>query len=585
MPRRLAIALVLVAAAALPARAGAATLTLSPLAGTPDASPRAQVSLLGVPLRALRSVSVVGSSSGRHRGRLRAYSTGNGASFIPARPFDAGERVTVRVRWRDGSRTRVSVARFAVAHMAAGPPFPAPRTPLAQDELRFHSRPDLRPPALQVTARAAGRAPGDLFVAPLHAPGYRQAIYGQFGPMIFDDSGGLVWSDPLGGGQIGMDFRAQTLEGRPVLTWWQGRIAAVGYGSGEDVIMDSSYHRIAAVQAGNGYRADLHEFVLGGDGTAWLTAYTPVRDDLSRLGGTSAGTLTDCVIQQIDIKTGLVEFEWHALGHIPIADSYYRPGSSGAFDGYHLNSIDPSHPGSVLVSVRNTWAVYDVSRTTGRIAWQLGGHHSSFRLGRGARFAWQHDALFAPGGVTIFDNEATPVERPQSRALYLKLDSRHRTANVLRQYQHPTPLSAISQGNVELLANGDVFVDWGAKQAMSEFSPGGRLLFDARFPGPDESYRAFRVQWTGTPTRPPDLALARSGGTVTAYASWNGATTVASWQLLAGPAAGSLAPVTSVARGGFETAISTAAGASSYFAVSALDAGGHVLGTSRTVHG
>ena len=75
---------------------------------------------------------------------------------------------------------------------------------------------------------------------------------------------------------------------------------------------------------------------------------------------------------------------------------------------------------------------------------------------------------------------------------------------------------------------------------------------------------------------------AGSGGAVTVYASWNGATGIASWQLLGGNTADQLSPVASAASTGFETAIA-ASTSLPYLAVRALDAGGKTLGTSAAV--
>ncbi len=68
------------------------------------------------------------------------------------------------------------------------------------------------------------------------------------------------------------------------------------------------------------------------------------------------------------------------------------------------------------------------------------------------------------------------------------------------------------------------------------------------------------------------------------YASWNGATEVASWRVLAGPSPSQLAPVASAAKSGFETTIATP-GPEPYVAVQALNSAGAVLGTSSTIKG
>jgi len=66
--------------------------------------------------------------------------------------------------------------------------------------------------------------------------------------------------------------------------------------------------------------------------------------------------------------------------------------------------------------------------------------------------------------------------------------------------------------------------------------------------------------------------------------SWNGATNVASWRVLAGPSPSALAPVSTVAKAGFQTTIA-AQTAGPDIAVQALDGSGTVIATSATVTG
>jgi hypothetical protein len=360
-----------------------------------------------------------------------------------------------------------------------------------------------------------------------------------------------------------------------------------GFGQGEDVIADSTYTDIAHVKAGNGVQADLHDFELTPQGTALITAYDPILCNLSAVGGPAAGGVTDGLLQEIDVKTGLVMFQWTSLDHVPLSDSYTPPATTSPgwpFDFFHINSLDLEQSGNLLISGRNTWTVYDVNSQTGQIEWRLGGKRSSFTMGAGTSTAWQHDPRELPNGsISVFDNGASPAIHSQSRGIVVSLDPQTRTATLVGQIFHPPPLLAASQGNMQALGNGDWFLGWGQVPDFSELSPSGQLLFDAHFPAHTQSYRAFRFAWTGTPAHPPALAVApAAGGGGAAYASWNGATLVTAWRLLAGPSATSLAPVAQVARTGFETAIPlpTGAAAGPYFAVQALAAGGGVLGTS-----
>src|SRR5207248_2996161 len=193
-----------------------------------------------------------------------------------------------------------------------------------------------------------------------------------------------------------------------VLTWWEGKIL-FGKGLGRGAIYDSSYRRIATVRAANGYRNDEHEFMLTPRGTALITIAVPVTYDLRSVGGPKHGAVYDTAIQEIDVETGLVEFEWHGVGRIPFTDSYerYHAHRRAPFDPFHLNSIDPQPNGDLLISARNTDAAYELNRRTGAIRWQIGGKRSSFRMGSGSRFVGQHDVRRGRNGtITVFDNGA-----------------------------------------------------------------------------------------------------------------------------------------------------------------------------------
>jgi hypothetical protein len=280
-------------------------------------------------------------------------------------------------------------------------------------------------------------------------------------------------------------------------------------------------------------------------------------------------------------------FEWHALGHVSLSASYSKvPSKPGSvWDWFHINSIDVQPDQNLLISSRNTWTVYDIGHTDGGVLWRLGGKNSSFALGRGARFAYQHDATLLPdGSIEIFDNEDTPKIANQSRAIDIGLDFAKHTATLLHQYVNPKKavLSA-SQGDVQQLGS-DNLVGWGQVGIVSEFSAAGSLTFQLELPPLVESYRAFRFPWTATPAAPPVVyAKAASNTTTTVAASWNGATTVAAWQVMAGASPASLAPVGApVAWSGLETQM-TAATTGPYVGVEALSAGGQVLAQATPV--
>ena len=260
--------------------------------------------------------------------------------------------------------------------------------------------------------------------------------------------------------------------------------------------------------------------------------------------------------------------------------------NSGAFDYFHLNSIDPNSNGSTLISSRNTSALYELSTSTGQVTASIGGKHPTLTLGSGAATAYQHDAQELPNGeITVFDNGGVPKVHPQSRGVILALNPTTKTDTLVGEFEHPTPLAAGSQGSVQALEDGNMFIGWGAEPYFSEYTSAGTLVFDAHMPKGAESYRGYRFQWTGYPTGAPSVAVAAgSGGTTSVYASWNGATQIASWQVLAGTSPSGLTVAASAPKSGFETSISTP-GKPTYVAVQALSAEGTVLGTSRTIKG
>jgi Arylsulfotransferase (ASST) len=575
-------------------------VTVSPGPTTRDASPVTQISMLGVRAGELSGVTVKGSRTGAHSGRLVAYSQGDGASFLPSQPFDEGELVSVHADVVEGARTIPFAWSFTVAvrdkkeaasagaskeatsaSKAAGASASSPAAPTEYQS--FRSRPDLRPPIVTVSSRDR-TATGDLFLAPYSGDG-------QYGPMILDEHGGLIWFDRIPPGARAADFRVQQYEGKPVLTWWQDPLVSGADHKAGMVIANSAYQQIAVVRAGNGYQADLHEFQISPQGTALVTVYDAIDCDVSSVGGPRDGAVADTLLQELDLKTGLVMYEWHSLDHVALERSYASASHSSRaepFDYFHINSTDVQQDGDLLVDSRNTWAAYDLDAKTGQVRWQLGGKHSSFKLGPGTSTAWQHDARQQPdGAITFFDNGAFPRTHPQSRAIEVALNTRAMTATLVRRYEHVNPLVAGSQGNVQVLTDGDWVVGWGQAGYLSEVTLTGQVLFNAHLPPDWESYRTYALAWSGHPAQPPALTVVPSSGTngpTTLYASWNGATEVASWRVLAGSSPTTLTPVLGAARIGFETAIALPAPAGGpYVAVQALNGAGAPIGVSATV--
>jgi hypothetical protein len=452
----------------------------------------------------------------------------------------------------------------------------------------FVTHPGLKPPPISV--RRYGPVSPDRYIflnSPYSGPGVGGAV-------VLDHTGELVWFGPNAKFAHKQDVDVQRLTGEPVLTWWEGLIEQ-GHGVGVGVIAGPDYKVKHIIRLHNGLRADLHEFVITPRGTALIDAWkVHSHVDLSAVGGPTDGYLFSGAFQEIDIATGKLLFEWDSYdpagSRVAVDETYMTLGVQGSesypFDYFHINSIYPTADGNFLVSSRHTWTVYKVSRADGSIMWRLNGKRSDFTMGPGTRFMWQHHVRPHGGGaLTIFDNGAANLLLPHqkhSRGLILHIDEAARHATLTRALTHPgAKVLATGLGSVQLLPGGDILVDWGNASRFSQFAADGTLLLDGRLNPTGPSYRAFSHQWVGHPAEPPAAAARRRPGGATVYVSWNGATEVASWTVLAGRP-GRLSEIGTAPRKGFETAIDVASGGP-YFAVQANDASGRALGRSKPV--
>jgi len=356
------------------------------------------------------------------------------------------------------------------------------------------------PAPVTVLTQAAGNGNGngDIFIAPQGGGGYPS------GPEILTDTGTVIWFHALPAGETATDFRTQTYQGRPVLTWFQGSGL-----SGTDYIYNDRYRQIAEVRAGNGYLTDFHEFLITPWNTALILADTFGTANLTSMGGPADQKVFDGIVQEIDIRTGKVLFQWNSADHVPYRDSHEPlPGSAAMpWDWFHINAVHLDTDGNLLINSRYTWTTYEVNRDTGKIIWELGGKQSTFKLAAapgqvldsaGEIFAFQHDPeAIGNGEYTFFDDESdgSATLLPHSRVVTVKLDLATRVATLVKSVDQPEGLVAPAEGNAQTTRNGDLFVGWGELPYISEFSPSGQLLFNAQLPAGVSTYRAYRLPW------------------------------------------------------------------------------------------
>ncbi|KAI8950095.1 Arylsulfotransferase-domain-containing protein [Xylaria longipes] len=435
------------------------------------------------------------------------------------------------------------------------------------------------------------------------------------GPTIFDSRGELVWADDSYG--VVFNLQAQTYKGEKYLTFWSSPDGSShGYGRGTYYMLDSSYELFRKFEpAGEGLKGDLHEFQITEHGTALVTIYNPVPADLTPVGGPEQGWALDSMVQEIDIDTGELLFEWSAIEHVALSDGvrYFAGEDDGttpetAFDFFHVNSADVDSEGNYIISGRHTSSVMCIS-PKGETLWTLGGISNNFydlSDGHATDFMYQHHAqLHANSTLSIFDNAASEragrgSPHGHSRGLLVQLDTANMTATLLRDFHDPAhPRTTVSQGSMQVLDDDRVVLGYGWLPFITEFAPGGEVLCEielapwvaARW-GLVNTYRAFKTRdWVGRPEEPPSVYLDPADARV--FVSWNGATEVERWVLQGAEWADLRSKTEAEAEGfvdlddvrkvSFETAFDIQGDMPRYLRVAAVDKDGHVLMHSQAV--
>ena len=457
----------------------------------------------------------------------------------------------------------------------------------------------LEVPVFQINQAAGNNVdPADrVFISP------RGTAVGQIAPMIFNsDDLSLVWSDPSYKTTFGV--RVQEYNNSDYITFWRGAIKGAGYGSGSYIMLDHNYNvaynlTTKALTVGG----DIHEIELTDEGTALMSAYEPMEYDLTAYN-ISNGWLADSIFEEIDIATNNLIFSWRASEHIALNASYADPGATGIssdspYDFFHINSIEKDDSGNYLISARHTHGIYYINGTNGDVIWTMGGKDNQFEDksdGQATNFAWQHDARWRNTDLTemtLFDNGAADWVKTENetRGLWLSIDYDDMSVTLKQDYISPEGILSISQGSVQVLSNGNVFMGYGSNGAFIEYTNDGQVIWDVQFGiignASVQSYRAYKQNWQGFPSWNPSISAAGNGtDNTTVYVSWNGATEIKQWAILASNSSSSLATADdlwkNVTKTGFETNVTVGTSAR-YIRAAALNADGEVLGATDIV--
>jgi hypothetical protein len=243
------------------------------------------------------------------------------------------------------------------------------------------------PPKLEITTNGQPLAPGLLFMTPGNL-GATLATK-DVAPMIMTEGGQLVWEGPVTNFTVA-NLHVSTFENQTILTYWNGFISSginTGHGYGNITFLDNSYGEILTVCPKLGLQtadnttypceADVHESHITNRGTLLFTAHNVTQTDLSSMDGPENGWVYDCLVYEIEPRTGKILFRWSALEHIPVNTTLMSLATGGQSKAVPLNYI---HVNSVvdvgdtyLISGRHTSTVYLVDKTTGDVLWSLNG--------------------------------------------------------------------------------------------------------------------------------------------------------------------------------------------------------------------
>lgn len=531
--------------------------------------------------------TVKGSKSGSHPGQTILADDHATVIFKPARPFTPGEQVSVLIsslQVNSGTAFNSISDYFSIASnmqpgsSASTTPTALPNPPASAfpDDLTLPQ--DI--PHYTVALTSSLSSEGDIFVAPFY---WTSSTVGSY-LLILDTQGQIVYYQSMAKEQVAFDFKELP---NGLLSYFDQKDATF-------YLMNSHYQVVNSYRAGDGYTADVHDFLLLPNGNVLLMIYDDETVDMSRviIGGQKSAIVTGLVIQELDPSKNVI-FEWRSWDHFSFYDTTASL-TDPLIDWIHGNGLSLASDGNLLLSSRNLSEITKINLQTGVIMWRLGGKSNQFKFVNSQPFAYQHNVAQLPDGdITVFDNQGSQDSPAPSWALEYRLDETHHTVTQVWSYTHTPPVFTSFMGSNQRLPDGNVFIEWGSPSqatgyayvSMTEVDPAGNILFELTFDQPYVSYRAFLDPWHGTPDTLPALAFKADSTGLTLGYSWNGATDVASYQVFGGDDPQELGQVDQQAKTGFETQshLSNLSIGECYFQVSALDQSGKVMAQSKVI--
>ena len=452
-----------------------------------------------------RTITVIGTASGTHAGRVLLSDDAKTLIFVPDVLFTEGESVSVTLhdglRMVDGSPVASATFNFTVTPRIVKSLLPLDMseesTPVDRGGVRsasVRSPSSLRQTIAKDTTLPATFPDLTISVSGATAPGY--IFLTNFGwtasvvsvpyLMIVDNYGSPAFYKELNVSCT--DFNVQP----------NGHLTYFDRGSLAFYEMDSSYTILDSYSCGNGYDTDLHELRLLPNGHAILMGYDPEIVDMSKIvaNGDSAATVTGLIIQELDRNKNVV-FQWRSWDHFQITDATHESLTAAAIDYVHGNALELDGDGNLILSSRHMDEITKIDRSSGEIMWRMGGKNNQFAFVNDTLgYSHQHAIRrLSNGHFTMFDNGN--YHTPQfSRALEYDVDETNKIATLVWQYRNTPDQFSLAMGYVQRLSNGNTLIGWGdSKPAVTEVQSNGKKVFEMSLPDQVVSYRAYRYEW------------------------------------------------------------------------------------------
>ncbi|KAA8906009.1 hypothetical protein TRICI_005192 [Trichomonascus ciferrii] len=449
----------------------------------------------------------------------------------------------------------------------------------------YESRIDLLPASLKVSTFVREKVSDDMiFIAPWSS-GNIEKSQKYLGPHIFKADGELIWTGYGRFGNSVVNFMPSKGEnGETRMSFFEGNVAFAGIGLGTYRAMDNRFDTTQHIGLKASYLHDFHEIKFTGPDTAVFSTYNPVPYKMSKFKESAFedGWVFDNIITEVNTTTDEVVFQWNSLDHVSVGDTMVKSqmkshGGSNLdpFDYMHLNSIVKDDYGNYLISCRHLWSLYYIDGKTGDLIWTLstGNVDGDWEVDDDATFGFQHDANWVKPSsigrseeknvkyISLFDNEKTgsgeTAHRAYPRGMIIRLeegkarDSKKKgKVSLVKEYRLDTDKASPSQGSIQVLENGNVFIGWGPNPVISEHLFNGSIIFKASLP--HATYKAYKSKFKGYPRENMSILSAYDGDsdTTTLYISWNGASEVEQWNVYSEEEF-----VTCTPKSGFETVL------------------------------